>query len=294
MKCEKLQIGSDERCGKTPLLKLKRLKRSRVTEMNRKIRVTIFLVFVLSLSCSLVSAAYVENPPVPDIKVDIESHPYVVEVMAFQHNNCMNFSDKDDVQVFVYEGCAKDVVILDRTPWVRMVHGDNLKLGIKKSSSDAIAKTNSATFSNGYKLSFETNILEKIFRLPVPKIGYEYSEALTVEDSETITRIRSEEVSEERDLSNHWGDADFCIVYTVDIYYYTVHTYSRENDEWTRELVGVAKDIRSELVSSPNNERRYVQNDKPLMSFNENLSDRYRVTWDNDKKTYVTKDKYRV
>ena len=117
-----------QECGKTPLLKLKRLKRSGVTEMNRKIRVTIFLVFVLSLSCSLVSAAYVENPPMPDIKVDIESHPQVVEWMIDQPNNDVNFPDNGDVHVVVGEGRAKDVVILERTPWTNMVHGGNLKL----------------------------------------------------------------------------------------------------------------------------------------------------------------------
>ena len=263
--------------------------------MNRKIRVTIFLVFVLSLSCSLVSAAYVENPPMPDIKVDIESHPQVVEWMIDQPNNDVNFPDNGDVHVVVGEGRATDVVILERTPWTNMVHGGNLKLEIKKSDSDAIAQTNSRTFSNGYRLSFETNLNLKIpvgtFSL---KGGGEYSRTLTVENSETITRIRSEEVSETRDLSNHWGDADFCVVYTVDIYYYTVHTYSRENDEWTRELVGVAKNIRSELVSIPKDPSQYDQNEEPLALFNENLSDRYNVVWDSVKKTYVTRDKYRV
>ncbi|HJJ96360.1 MAG TPA: hypothetical protein O0X38_01775, partial [Methanocorpusculum sp.] len=124
--------------------------------MNRKIRVTIFLVFVLSLSCSLVvSAAYVENPlmpdMMPDIKVDIESHPQVVEWKIDQPNNDMDFPENGDVHVVVYEGRAKDVVILDRTPWTNMVHGGNLKLEIKKSDRDAIGQTNSRTFSNVYR-----------------------------------------------------------------------------------------------------------------------------------------------
>jgi len=73
----------------------------------------------------------------------------------------------------------------------------------------------------------------------------------------------------------------------VDIQYYSIHTYSCKDDRWTCEIVGVARNLKSKLVSSPK-VPYIIQDDKPLMSFNPNLWDRYIVTWDSGKKKYVT------
>jgi hypothetical protein len=165
-----------------------------------------------------------------------------------------------------------------------MDHGAHLILSVKKSDSEATAETNGHTFSFGATLSYETNLLRW------GKGKCDLSGSATFGVSKTITKIRSEEVSEERDLSNYWGDANFCVVYVADIDYRTVWTYSCKKKEWTREVVGVVtKGVTSELVSSPvESGRNIIQNDKPFMLFNTTLSDKYTIVWHPVNETYVT------
>ncbi len=231
------------------------------------------------------SAAYVENPPIPDITTDIELHPQVVECIYPKN---VKDKSKSDVSVIVREGRAKNVIILGRTQWTNMGHGAHLILDVKKSDSDTIAKTKSRTFSIGGTLSYETNIIMKDTPLE-GKVKVDVSGSATFGVSTTITKIRSEEVSETRDLSNYWGDANFCVVYIADIDYYTVHMYSYKKKTWTREVMGVARGVTSELVSSPVQSGREInQNEKPLMLFNTTLSDEYTIVWHPAKETYVT------
>jgi len=185
MKSHKLQIGSDEVQQKYLYHIKTPAKRIRATEMNRKTCGAIFLVFVLSLSCSLVSAGDIKNPPTPEITINIESNPQVVECV-FDPKANGGIKNNTDFHVLVYEGCAEDVIIIERCDsWEWMDHGTELKLEIKKMNSTTVSNTKSKQFCDTSKLSFETNIMSYI------KGGGEVSHSLTVGESETISSALS-------------------------------------------------------------------------------------------------------